>query len=154
MSDAAENKPYFEDIEIGDTERSISGRTITETDVVNFAMFSGDWNPLHTDEEFAKKTPFEQRIAHGMLGLAVSTGMRRDAPLPHIMAFLHVSVDFKKPIFIGDTVRVEAEVVEKRETKKVDRGIVIYARRLVNQRDEVVQDARFTLMIRRRGSVV
>ena len=101
---------YFEDIAVG--ERTTSrGRTITETDVVNFAMFSGDWNPLHTDETFAVAGRFGKRIAHGMLGVSVATGLLRlDAP--YAAAFYGIDrLRFVAPVFIGETIRVETEIV-------------------------------------------
>src|SRR2546422_5051825 len=83
----SEMRPYFDDIKVGDRSRS-QARTITEADVVHFAMLSGDWNPLHTDEEFARASPYGRRIAHGLLGVTVASGLRRDDPVPHLLAFL------------------------------------------------------------------
>lgn len=143
-------RPYFDDLKVGDKETS-AARTIGEADILQFAMLSGDWNPVHVDAEFAKGTPFGQRIAHGLLGLAVSTGLRRSQPVPHVMAFLSNTVDFKGPIFIGDTVHMDSEILEmKPSASKPDRGVVVYRRKLINQRGEVVQDGTSTLMIQRR----
>ncbi|MHB1626768.1 MAG: MaoC/PaaZ C-terminal domain-containing protein [Bacilli bacterium] len=107
---------YFEDYQIGD-EWTSRGRTITESDIVMFSAFTGDWYPLHTDREWAGKTLFGQRIAHGMLSLSVSTGLMRMEP-GVIAAFYGMDkVRFTAPVFIGDTIHVELEVSDK-----VDKG--------------------------------
>ena len=123
---------YLDDISVGDVIHS-SGRTITETDVVNFAGLSGDFNPLHTDEDFAiTESPFGTRIAHGMLGAAISTGLRSPIDDWAILAFLETTRRFVKPIPIGVTVRLEAEVVEKRlSTTDNGRGVVAVDVRLI-----------------------
>ncbi|MDN4593053.1 MaoC/PaaZ C-terminal domain-containing protein [Polycladomyces subterraneus] len=113
---------YFEDYEIGEKWRSTRGRTITEADIVNFASFSGDWYPLHTDAEWAEKSPFRRRIAHGMLVLSAATGLNKMEP-GYIAAFYGMDqVRFTAPTFIGDTIYVENEVVEK--TDKGKHGVV------------------------------
>src|SRR3954447_1047320 len=96
---------YFEEFVVGD-EAATPSRTITETDIVQFAGLSSDWNPLHTDAEFAAATPFGQRIAHGLLGLSIASGLM--ARLGHIdgtaIAFRGIEEwKFSKPIYIGDT---------------------------------------------------
>ncbi len=150
-----EKTKYFEDLEIGE-ECESPARTVTEADIVNFAGLSGDYNALHTDEEYCKKnTIFGGRIAHGLLGLAIASGLFTRSRLAHeihgsIMAFLGLSWNFKAPIKIGDTIRVKVKVKEKRETKKPDRGIVILERTVLNQRDEIVQQGETTLMIKRK----
>jgi 3-hydroxybutyryl-CoA dehydratase len=123
---------YLDDINVGDQIRS-SGRTITETDVVNFAGLSGDFNPLHTDDDFAvTQSPFGRRVAHGMLGAAVSTGLRSPIDDWAILAFLETTRRFVAPIPIGTTVRFEAVVAEKRlSTNNDGRGVVSVDIRLV-----------------------
>ncbi|HXG02105.1 MAG TPA: MaoC/PaaZ C-terminal domain-containing protein, partial [Candidatus Binatia bacterium] len=131
---------YFEDIEVGEEYES-PGRTVTETDIVLFAGLSGDYNVLHTDAEFMKKSIFGERIAHGLLGLAIQSGLfYRAGPAYATLAFLGLRWKFKAPIKIGDTIRVRARVTAKRETSKPDRGIVVVERQVLNQRDEVVQE--------------
>lgn len=101
---------YFEEIRVG--ERAISrARTITETDLVLFAAFSGDWYPLHTDRVYAAKTPFGQRIAHGMLVLSVLTGLIRLEPALVVAFYGLDRVRFVAPTFIGDTIHAESEVI-------------------------------------------
>ncbi|RJR27082.1 MAG: dehydratase [Desulfobacteraceae bacterium] len=125
---------YFDDFEIG--EKIITrGRSITESDIVLFAAFSGDWHRLHTDIEFAKKGPFGERIAHGFLVLAVSSGLM---PLEEmaILAFYGMDkVRFLAPTKIGDTIHVEMEVAEKQE-KDEKSGVVSFMSRIRNQREE------------------
>ena len=104
-------------------------RTITEADLVNFAGVSGDYHPLHVDEEYAKASPFGSRIAHGMLTVSVVSGLMFAAGLAseHSMGFLGVEgLRFKSPVYPGDTVGVRIEVAGKRETSRGDRGVVTF----------------------------
>jgi acyl dehydratase len=142
----------YEEFELGavyDTQ----ARTVTETDVVTFAGLSGDFNPLHTDAEAAKNTPFGERIAHGMLTVAMATGMANMTGLMAgtTIALMEQNIQYKGVVKFGDTVRLQMEVIEKRETSKPDRGIVKLAARVLNQRDEVVVDMVWTQLMKRRG---
>lgn len=144
---------YWEDFVEG--ERFITrARTITETDIVMFAAMTGDYNPLHTDAEFGKTTIFGQRIAHGLLGLAIGVGLSAGLGIAQgtTLAFLGLTWNFTGPILIGDTIHVEQTVSQKRETKRPDRGIIVWDVEIVNQRGEVVQRGQRTLMIKRRGT--
>jgi acyl dehydratase len=141
---------YFEDLKIGHTWASAS-RTITETDIVQFAGLSGDFNPLHVDEEFAKSSLFGKRIAHGLLGLSIASGLQTSEPSWLVMAFMGVEWKFTKPIFIGDTIHYESEIKRTRELSSGDRGIVFMERKLINQKGETVQEGTFTLLIKKRG---
>jgi len=148
----AENKRYFEDLQVGD-EFVSPGRTVTEADVMMFAGLSGDYNVLHTDEEYMKTTIFKTRIAHGLLGLAIQSGLGSRAIVPPVytMAFLGIKEwNFKKPIYIGDTIKVKLTVQEKRESSKPGRGIVFWKREVINQHGEVVQDGVTVTMVHRR----
>ncbi len=129
---------YFDELEVG--TRAVSrSRTITEADIVMFAAFSGDWYPLHTDKEYAAKTMFGQRVAHGMLVLSVATGLVDMKP-GVVAAFYGMDkVRFTAPTFIGDTIRVEAEVLEKSD--KGAFGVVTIKQEIKNQRDEVCNSA-------------
>jgi acyl dehydratase len=142
---------YYEDIEIG-REYVSPGRTITETDVVQFAGLSGDYNPIHTDAEFARESAFGERIAHGLLGVAVISGLSARIGLfdGTAIAFLGLSWDFTGPIRLGDTVHLRMTIAEKRETSKPDRGVIHRDMRLVNQHGETVQKGVFKLMVKRR----
>jgi len=145
---------FYEDLEVGRIFPT-PARTVTEADLVNFAGVSGDFNPIHTDEEYAKGTPFGRRVAHGLLVLSILTGLRLRTGVFEVtlIAWLEIrSYKFLKPVFIGDTIRGETEIIEKRETSKPDRGIVIQRVRVYNHKDELVQEGEFvTLMRRRRG---
>jgi acyl dehydratase len=145
------SRQYFEDIQVGDEHLS-PGRTVTESDIVTFAGLSGDYNVLHTDAEFMKTSIFGERIAHGLLGLAISSGLgTRAMAKPYAtLAFLGLRWRFKGPIKIGDTIKVRMKVTAKRETSKPDRGIVTVQRHVLNQRGEVVQEGDTELMVERR----
>jgi acyl dehydratase len=139
---------YFEEIQVGEEYRS-PGRTVTEADIVMFAGLSGDYNILHTDAEFMKSSLFGERIAHGLLGLSIQSGLlSRAMPAYATIAFGGLRWKFKAPIRIGDTIRVRARVMSKKETKP-DRGVVVLRRTVVNQRDEVVQEGETDLIVER-----
>jgi acyl dehydratase len=118
-----------------------------------FAGLSGDYNPLHTDAEFAQSTPFGERIAHGMLTVIISTGMSNWTGIfaGTTIALLEQNIKYKAPVKFGDTVHLEMEVVEKTETSKPERGIVKFAAQMLNQHGDVVVDMIWTLMMRRSG---
>lgn len=142
-------KEYYEDCSVGD--RIVTpGRTITETDVVQFAALSSDWNAIHTDREFAARSPFGQRIAHGLLGLVAGfcllsrPGWFTFWPRSMTCITRLDKVRFLLPIFIGDTIHLVAEIVEK--TAMPDgSGLVTTRMHVVNQRDELVVAGRIQL---------
>ena len=142
---------YFEDFEIG-REYVTRGRTVTEGDTVAFAGLSGDFNPLHTDAEYARNTIFGERIAHGLLGLSIASGlMTQTVTLEQtVIAFLHLTWNFKGAIKFGDTITVRMRVAEKRETSKPDRGVMRWGVAVINQRGEIVQEGEQTVMLKRR----
>jgi acyl dehydratase len=143
---------YWEEWEIG-AEFESPARTITETDIVTFAGLSGDYNPLHVDEEFCKTTQFGTRIAHGPLIYAIAAGLMFQLHLydDTLIAFLGFdSLKFTKHVVAGDTIRVRIKVLEKRETSKDDRGVMKRSLQVFNQRDEMVQDAVQAFLLQRR----
>ena len=143
---------YWEEWEIG-AELESPARTITDADIVNFAGLSGDYNPLHIDEEFCKTTQFGTRIAHGPLIYAIAAGLMFQLHLydDTLIAFLGFdSLKFTKPVVAGDTIRVRIKVLEKRETSKSDRGVMKRQLQVFNQRDEMVQDAVQAFLLQRR----
>jgi acyl dehydratase len=104
---------YLEDFEVGQ-KMTTASRTLTETDIVNFAGLSGDFNQIHTDEEYSKNTIIGQRVAHGILGLSIASGLVMQTGIMEgtVQLFREISGwRFLKPIFIGDTVRVTVEVL-------------------------------------------
>ena len=142
---------YLEDFEIGKTYTT-AARTITEADVVNFAGLSGDFNPLHMDEEFAKSNLFGTRIAHGALGFILSTGLSNQTGLYEgtTIAFLECTVKYPAPLKIGDTVDVCVTPTETRHSSKPGKGILKQSVRLVNQEDTVVMESEQVLMMKSR----
>jgi acyl dehydratase len=142
---------YFEDLEAG-LEMASPGRTVTETDIVLFAGLSGDYNQLHTDAEYAKSTPFGQRIAHGLLGLSIASGLvsRLGVFEGTAIAFMGLEWKFKAAVLIGDTISLAARVLRKREVRRLGGGIVIVGITLKNQRGETVQEGEWTALIKSR----
>jgi acyl dehydratase len=141
----------FEAHAIGATYRTL-GRTVSETDIVNFVNLGGFTEPLFMDMEFvARQSVFKRRAAPGALTFALSEGLIMQTGLIHGtgMAWLGGEIRVVAPVLEGDTIRVEVEIVDKRETSKPDRGIVTYRHRVLNQRDETVLEARIQRMIRR-----
>jgi acyl dehydratase len=140
---------YFEELEIDDTFTS-PGRTVTETDVMLFAGLSGDYNELHTSIEFAKETPFGQRIAHGLLGLSIASGLGSRAGFIEgtAIAFTGLEWKFKAPILIGDTIYLSAQVKKKRAMKALGGGMVILDIRLINQDEKTVQQGTWKVVIK------
>lgn len=124
------------------------GRTITETDIVQFAGLTGDWFPLHTDREYAAQTAYGARIAHGLLVLSVAAGL---VPLPpeSIVALYGMDrVRFTRPVFIGDTIHVEVRVARK-DARGADRGLLTIVLDVKNQRGETVAMTHSKLLVRR-----
>jgi acyl dehydratase len=141
----------FEAHAIGATYRTL-GRTVSETDIVNFVNLGGFNEPLFMDMEFvARESLFKRRAAPGALTFALSEGLIMQTGLIHGtgMAWLGGEIKVVAPVLEGDTIRVDVEIVDKRETRKPDRGIVTYRHLVLNQRDEVVLEATIQRMIRR-----
>lgn len=138
----------FEQLEVGSRFRS-RGRTITETDIVSFAALSGDRHPVHTDAEWAATSEFGERIAHGMLLLSYSVGLVPFDPEWVLALRGFERVAFKRPVKIGDTIRVEGVLADKRELDAAT-GMAEFDWRIVNQRDAAVALARARVIWRRR----
>ena len=146
---------YFEDFETGQ-ELATPARTITETDIVNFANLTWDTNPMHTDAEYGKTTMFGERVAHGLLGLSYTAGLGWQLGFLEgtVIAFMGLEWKFKAPVKIGDTVRATVKVKQKKEMKAAGGGLVILEMRLLNQRDEVTQQGDWTVLVKARGQGV
>lgn len=145
MSDALSRD--FDRLEPGAGFRT-RGRTITEADLVSFSTLTGDFHPLHTDAEWAAGSEFSGRIAHGMLLLSYSVGL---VPLDpdHVLALRGFErIAFKRPVRIGDTIRVEGEVESKKELD-AGTGLVVFGWKIVNQRDEAAAIAKVRVVWRR-----
>jgi acyl dehydratase len=145
---AREHGLYFEEFELGQTIVTPE-RTISEEDVMNFARLTGDMNPLHTDPEFARETIFGQQVAHGLLVLSVALGLADQTGLLRgtVLAFANLEWKFSKPVFFGDTLHMQAEVIEKREMARLGGGYVTLEVRVLNQDDTVVQKGTWRALI-------
>ncbi|KJS20154.1 MAG: hypothetical protein VR72_15685 [Clostridiaceae bacterium BRH_c20a] len=143
---------YLDDWEVGAIYVSPT-RTITETDVVMFAAMTGDYNELHTSKEYMKNSQFGKRIAHGLLGLAISHGLLSRLGLldGSAIAFLGIeSWDFKAPILFDDTIFVRVKVQNKKNSgSKPDRGVVTLFLQIINQEGVVVQEGIKKIMMKR-----
>jgi 3-hydroxybutyryl-CoA dehydratase len=140
---------YFEEFESG--QKIISaGRTITESDVVTFAGLSGDYNQIHTNAEFSKGTPFGQRVAHGLLGLSVASGlaMRTGVLEGTVLAFREIgNWKFVKPVFIGDTIHVEMEILEKKALPRIGGGSLVLQIEVINQDSILAMKGSWTVLV-------
>jgi acyl dehydratase len=144
---------YFEEFVVGDVLRHDTTRTVTETDNLLFTTLTMNPQPLHLDEEFGRNSPFGTRIVNSVFTLGLVTGIPvADTTLGTTLGNLGFEeVTFPTPVLIGDTLRVETEVLDKRESRsKADRGIVRLEHRAYNQRDELVCRVRRAGMMKRK----
>ncbi len=140
---------FLENLEVGAMWTSPS-RTVTETDVVFFAGMTGDYDPLHTDHEFAAKSHYGKPIAHGLLGLSLMAGLSSTTPRLRNLALTKVLTwDFHRPIYVGDTIFV-VSTVEQITPKGRRNGEVIWHRKLMNTRNECVQSGRIVTIVARK----
>jgi 3-hydroxybutyryl-CoA dehydratase len=139
---------YFEEFE-ENLELVTPGRTITETDIQLFAGLTGDYTQIHTDVEFCKDTVFGQRIAHGLLGLSIASGLatRMGFIEGTAVALREISWKFTAPIFIGDTIHVKVVASHKKAMPRLGMGLITFDVSLVNQKDEVVQKGQWKALI-------
>lgn len=130
-------------------------RTVTEADVVNFACLSGDFHPEHMNEEYARKGPLGERIAHGLLVLSMATGLMNQTGVFEgtSIAILEVTARFVKAVKFGDTIRAIQRVVGKKETSKPDRGVLTTRITVLNQDDQRILEADLVALLYRRGFV-
>jgi len=140
---------YFEEFSVGQKIASV-GRTVTEGDIMTFAGLTGDYNQIHTDAAFAAGTQFGQRIAHGLLGLSIAVGllMRTGVLEGTVLAFREiVEWKFVKPVFIGDTLRVEMEAKELKAMPRIGGGQALVALDVKNQKDETLMRGTLTVLV-------
>ncbi len=141
----------FDQFNLGDVFAS-PARTVTEADVVNFAGLSGDFNPLHVDETFARTTPAGGRVAHGMLVAAMATGMANWLGVFEgtTLALMEQVIQYKAPVKPGDTIHLELRVADKKpSSSKPDRGVIAFETEVCNQDGQPVVIGRWTLMMKR-----
>ena len=139
---------YFEEIAL--EQRMVTrGRTITETDLVSFAALTGDYNPMHTDAEYMKTSPFGQRIAHGMLTLSYAVGQAYQLGFMErtVLAFRSLDMKFSAPVFIGDTLHVELVVRDKKEARRMGGGWVTLDVKIINQDGKSVQSGEWVVLL-------
>ena len=137
---------FFEDLTVGQVWVS-PRRTVTESDVIQFAGMTGDFNPLHVDYDFASKSHYRQPVAHGLLGLSWVAGLGSHFPSIQTLAFTAVrDWEFCRPIFFGDTVFVETRCEEKIESGRRS-GKVVWLRKLLNQDHQIVQQGVFETLV-------
>lgn len=140
---------YFEDFTVGqrlDTQK----RTVSEDDIMAFARLTGDDNRIHTDPEFSKTTPFGRQIAHGLLGLSIASGLAWQTGILDgtVLAFREVKEwKFVKPVFIGDSIYVEMQVLETKALPRIGGGAVTISLEVKNQSDEVCHRGQWTVLM-------
>ena len=142
----------YEGFGVGDRYRTL-GRTVSEYEILTFVTLTGFNEPLFMDLEYIRReSVFKTRVAPGVLTFALAEGLTLQTGILHGtgLALLDYSVRVVAPVLAGDTISVEIEVADKRETKKPDRGVVTFRHRVLNQREEAVMEATITRMVKRR----
>ncbi len=139
---------YFEDFEVG-MKVVTRGRTITESDIVQFAGLTGDYNPMHTDAHYAEGSFMGKRVAHGLLTLSYAVGQAYQLGILErtVLAFRELEMKFSAPVAIGDTIRAELTVESKQEARRLGGGTVVFAMRVVNHENKIVQKGTITLLM-------
>lgn len=151
MNDVAQRPRgrYFEEFELGQS-LTTAGRTITESDIVNFAGLSGDYNQLHVDADYAARGEFGQRVAHGLLVVSITTGLIVQTGLMEgtVLAFRELEWKFSRPVFIGETLRAHLEIVELKALPRLGGGSITAKISVLNQADQVSQRGTMVLLLR------
>jgi acyl dehydratase len=141
---------WFEDFEVGD-EFVTAGRTITHFEIGQFAGLSGDFNPIHTDDAFAEASPFGRRVAHGLLGLAVMTGLSNRLGIFENATIALLGIKdwtFLGPVFAGDTVHAVVRITDTRLTSDGKRGVLTREYTLYKQDGTAVQRGVLPLLVK------
>ncbi len=140
---------YFEEFQVGEKVTTTS-RTVTEADIMSFATLSGDNNRIHTDAEFSRTGPFGKRVAHGLLGLSLASGLLWKTGILDgtVIAFREVNEwKFVKPVFIDDVVHAELEALETKALPRIGGGSVVVGVELKNQDNDVCMKGKWTLLV-------
>ena len=143
---------YFEEFSVGD-RITTAGRTVTETDIVTYAGLSGDFNQIHVDAAYAGTQMFKQRVAHGLLGLSIASGLTVQTGFMEgtILAFREITEwKFSKPIFIGDTIHVDLDITDLKAVPRLGGGAVTIKLTVKNQNGEVVQHGTWLALMQSR----
>jgi acyl dehydratase len=140
---------YFDDYVVGQTFET-HGRTLTETDLVNFCGLIGDYEPPHADETFARKSPVGRRVMQGCLVTTAAEGLMTRSGLfdGTAITLLASSWEYRAPVFIGDTVRARLVAKEVRKSSKGGRGVVTFAVTILNQDDKEVVTGSYVMMVK------
>lgn len=144
---------YFEEFEVGASIAHALTRTVTETDNLLFTTMTHNPQPLHLDAEYAGATEFGRIVVNGMFTFSLMVGVSvGDTTLGTLVANLgYDEVKMPKPVFLGDTLRFESSVAEKRESKsRPGAGLVVFEHRAINQRDEVVCTCKRTALMQKK----
>lgn len=144
---------YFEEFQPGQRVLT-AGRTVTEADIISFAGLSGDFNQIHTDAHFSQTSPFGQRVAHGLLGLSIASGLTVQTGVMEgtVIAFREVNEwKFAKPVLIGDTIHVEVEVLETKALRRLGGGSVVLSLDVKNQHGDTVMKGSWTVLVASKG---
>jgi len=150
MSDSGKQRGrYFEEFEIGDV-MTTAEYVVTAEDISAFARLSGDDNPMHTDAEYTKTHMFGQPVAHGLLILSIASGLTWQLGFMRetVLAFRDLEWKFSRPVFIGDRVRVQAEVFQRKVMRRLGGGAVIFDIKVLNQDDDVVQRGKWNVLVK------
>ncbi len=139
---------YFEEFAVDDRAVSV-GRTVTEADIVNFAGLAGDYTQIHTNEDFARHSLFGRRVAHGLLLVSMASGLLAQLGFIEgtVLAFRELTWKFSLPVFIGDTIHVEAAVTDLKPLKRLGGGAVTFDIQVINQDAKCVQGGKWTLLV-------
>jgi acyl dehydratase len=140
---------YFEEFQPGQKVIS-AARTVTESDITTFAGLSGDYNQIHVDAEYSKNSPFGQRVAHGLLGLSIASGLAVQTGVMEgtIIAFREINEwKFIKPIYINDTIHVEIEVLETKTLRRIGGGSILISLDVKNQAGDTVMKGTWSALI-------
>jgi acyl dehydratase len=143
---------YFEEFATGQQLRT-PARTVTEADIVTFAGLSGDFNSIHTDDVYSKDSPFGRRVAHGILGLAIASGLavRTGILEGTVLAFREIGEwKFSLPVYIGDTIHAELLVEEVKPLPRLGGGSIDLIFEVKNQSAQTVMKGRWTVLVQSR----
>lgn len=143
---------YMDDVKVGQNWVS-PARTVTEADLVNFAGVSGDFNPIHMDHEFARSTAFGKPIAHGLLVVAIASGLSLNSPPMRTMAFVTIeNWQFVEPVYIGDTIHIRTSLISKEPRSRGRRALMTWQREVINQQEKILQKGVTTTLVEGRAN--
>ena len=139
---------YFEEVEVG-SSYTTRGRTITEADIVQFAALTGDYNPMHTNDDYMSTHPMGRRVAHGMLTLSYAVGQIYQLGFMErtILAFRSIEMKFSLPVFVGDTLHSVVTITNKKDMRRLGGGIITAEVKIINQEGKAVQSGAMVLLM-------